>query len=163
MGSRRELTRRDPPKDGSATIFKAEVPRTPSKELLIKEYSDLCKLRNAMLSENIDQHVCHRVQRSSGDFSGFGMSPAFHVEVFGNGHRADDERSWVDDRAWADRPANTGLITCSRWIKSAASVRPHELRSGPQSLRSRLHSDPESHRVILTGSYNPSRKSKIQN
>src|SRR5678815_505024 len=27
-------------------------------------------LRNATLSENINQHVCHRVQRSSGEFQG---------------------------------------------------------------------------------------------
>jgi hypothetical protein len=41
---RRELTA-DPPKDGSATVFKAEALRAPSKEFLIKKYSDVCELR----------------------------------------------------------------------------------------------------------------------
>ena len=34
----------DPPKDGSATVFKAEALRTRSKEFLIKKFSDLCEL-----------------------------------------------------------------------------------------------------------------------
>ena len=34
----------DPPKDGSATIFKAEAQRARSKEFLIKKYSELCEL-----------------------------------------------------------------------------------------------------------------------
>jgi hypothetical protein len=42
----------DPPKDGSATIFKAEAPfdvaqdrlRPRSKEFLINKFSDLCEL-----------------------------------------------------------------------------------------------------------------------
>jgi hypothetical protein len=42
--TRRELTA-DPPEDGSATIFKAEALRAPSKVFLIKKYSDLCELR----------------------------------------------------------------------------------------------------------------------
>jgi hypothetical protein len=37
---KRELAA-DPPKDGSATIFKAEAQRAQSKEFLIKKYSDL--------------------------------------------------------------------------------------------------------------------------
>jgi hypothetical protein len=41
--SRRELTA-DPPKDGSATVFKAEALRAQRKEFLINNYSDLCKL-----------------------------------------------------------------------------------------------------------------------
>jgi hypothetical protein len=35
----------DPPKDGSATVFKAEALRAQSKEFLINRYSDLCELR----------------------------------------------------------------------------------------------------------------------
>jgi hypothetical protein len=44
--SRRELTA-DPPKDGSATVFKAEALRAQRKEFLINNnnYSDLCELR----------------------------------------------------------------------------------------------------------------------
>jgi len=34
----------DPPKDGSARVFKAETLRTPSKEVLVKKFSDLCEL-----------------------------------------------------------------------------------------------------------------------
>jgi hypothetical protein len=34
----------DPPKDGSATVFKAEALRTRSKEFLIKKFSDLWEL-----------------------------------------------------------------------------------------------------------------------
>jgi hypothetical protein len=34
----------DPPKDGSATVFKAEARSTRSKEFLIKKFSDLCEL-----------------------------------------------------------------------------------------------------------------------
>jgi hypothetical protein len=41
--SRKERTA-DPPKDGSATIFKAEALRAQSKEFLIKKYSDLREL-----------------------------------------------------------------------------------------------------------------------
>jgi hypothetical protein len=44
--SRRELTA-DPPKDGSATVFKAEALRAQSKQFLIKKYSDLCELRGS--------------------------------------------------------------------------------------------------------------------
>jgi hypothetical protein len=38
--SKRELTA-DPPKDGSATVFKAEARRAQSKEFLINKYSEL--------------------------------------------------------------------------------------------------------------------------
>jgi hypothetical protein len=34
----------DPPKDGSAAIFKAETLRARSNEFLIKKYSELCEL-----------------------------------------------------------------------------------------------------------------------
>jgi hypothetical protein len=34
----------DPPKDGSATVFKAEARRAQSKKILIKKFSDLCEL-----------------------------------------------------------------------------------------------------------------------
>ena len=53
------------------------------------------------LSENKNQHVCRRVHKIKLRFLVFGMWPASRVEVFGNGHRVDED-SWVDDRAWVD-------------------------------------------------------------
>ena len=47
-GSRRKLTA-NPPKDGSATVFKAEALRAQSKEFLIKKYSGLCTMNSASL------------------------------------------------------------------------------------------------------------------
>jgi len=39
-----------PPKDGSATVFKAAALRAQSKEFLIKKYSDLCELRVSVVN-----------------------------------------------------------------------------------------------------------------
>jgi hypothetical protein len=50
----------DPPKDGSATTFKAEERRTPSKEFLTKTYSELCELRVSVvnLSSSLIAALC---------------------------------------------------------------------------------------------------------
>jgi hypothetical protein len=40
------------PKDGSATIFKAEARRTPRKEFLIKKFSDLCELGASVVNSS---------------------------------------------------------------------------------------------------------------
>jgi hypothetical protein len=40
----------DPPKDRSATIFKAEARRTRSKKFLIKKFADLCELHASVVN-----------------------------------------------------------------------------------------------------------------
>ena len=40
----------DPPKDGSATTFKAEALRSRSKEFFTKIYSELCELRVSVVN-----------------------------------------------------------------------------------------------------------------